>query len=119
MRILWLNWRDIKHPEAGGAEVFTHEVLCRLEKKGYETTLFTERFPGSSPVEYVDNVRIIRDGGKFNVYSKAKDYYKKYKKNVLEFRRKLLWKAVTSKHIVLYNSLINNPASILHQKISD
>jgi glycosyltransferase involved in cell wall biosynthesis len=81
MRILWLNWRDIKHPEAGGAEVFTHEVLCRLEKKGYETTLFTERFPGSSPVEYVDNVRIIRDGGKFNVYSKAKDYYNKYKKS--------------------------------------
>jgi hypothetical protein len=23
MRILWYNWRDIKHPDAGGAEVFT------------------------------------------------------------------------------------------------
>ena len=26
MKILWLNWRDIKNPEAGGAEVFTHSV---------------------------------------------------------------------------------------------
>ena len=50
---------------------------------------------------------------------RLKKDYKKYKKNVSEFRRKLLWKAVTSKHIVVYNSLINNPASILRQKILD
>lgn len=50
---------------------------------------------------------------------RLKKDYKKYKKKVLEFRRKLLWKAVTSKHIVVYNSLIDNPASILHQKILD
>ncbi len=80
MRILWFNWRDIKHPDAGGAEVFTHEVMRRLEKKGYETTLFAERFPDALPLEYVDNVRIIREGGKFNVYSKAKKYYDNYKK---------------------------------------
>lgn len=81
MRILWFNWRDIKHPDAGGAEVFTHEVMRRLEKKGYETTLFAERFPGALQVEYVDDVRIIREGGKFNVYSKAKEYYNNYKKS--------------------------------------
>ena len=45
--------------------------------------------------------------------------YKKYKKATLEFRKKLLWKVVTSKHIVLYNSMINDHASILHQKILD
>lgn len=50
---------------------------------------------------------------------RLKKDYEKYKKNVLEFRRKLLWKAVTSKHIAVYNSLIDNPASILHQKILD
>ena len=27
MRILWFNWRDIKHPESGGAEVLTHEEM--------------------------------------------------------------------------------------------
>ena len=25
LRILWFNWKDIGHPEAGGAEIFTHE----------------------------------------------------------------------------------------------
>ncbi|MCZ7355914.1 MAG: hypothetical protein O8C66_09090 [Candidatus Methanoperedens sp.] len=25
MRILFYNWRDIKNPAAGGAEIFTHE----------------------------------------------------------------------------------------------
>jgi glycosyltransferase involved in cell wall biosynthesis len=79
MRLLWFNWRDIKHPEAGGAEVFTHEVIRRLEKKGYETTLFAERFSNSPPVEYIDDVRIIREGGKYNVYDKAREYYNKYK----------------------------------------
>ena len=26
LRVLFLNWRDITNPEAGGAEVYTHEV---------------------------------------------------------------------------------------------
>lgn len=39
MRILWLNWKDIRHPEAGGAEVYTHEIAKRLVEKGYEVTL--------------------------------------------------------------------------------
>jgi hypothetical protein len=33
MKILWYNWRDIKNPDAGGAEVFTHEVCKRLLKQ--------------------------------------------------------------------------------------
>lgn len=56
MRILWYNWRDIKHPDAGGAEVFTHEVMRRLTKKGYDTTLFTERFSNGLQLEYIDGV---------------------------------------------------------------
>lgn len=30
MKILWLNWRDIKNPQAGGAEVMTHETAKGL-----------------------------------------------------------------------------------------
>jgi hypothetical protein len=55
MRILWY-WRDIKHPDAGGAEVFTHEVMRRLTKKGYDITLFTERFSNGLQFEYIDGV---------------------------------------------------------------
>jgi hypothetical protein len=39
--------------------------------------------------------------------------YKKYKDAVLKFSNNICWKEVTNKHIVLYNSIINNPISIL------
>ena len=81
LRILWFNWRDIKHPEAGGAEVFTHEVMHRLVKKGYYPTLFTEKFLNGLPNEEINGVNIIRDGGKYTVYNKARCYYNRYKDN--------------------------------------
>lgn len=81
MRILWLNWRDIKNPESGGAEVLTQEISSRLAKKGHEITLFTAAFKGSTTHENIDNVRIVRDGGKFTVYEKAKKYYNRNKCN--------------------------------------
>lgn len=78
MKILIFNWRDIKNPVAGGAEVFTHEVAKRWVKKGNEITLFTSAFPGCKKEEVVDGVNIIRDGGRYLVYWKAKKYYRKY-----------------------------------------
>jgi|GEM_PF-4102942 len=39
MNILIYNWRDIKNPAAGGAEVFTHENAKRWVEKGNEVTL--------------------------------------------------------------------------------
>ena len=78
MRILWFNWRDILSPEAGGAEVFTHEVMKRLTKRGYEMTLFTSRFKGCQLNESADGVDIIREGNKYTVYKKAQDYLKAY-----------------------------------------
>lgn len=79
MRVLWFNWRDIKHPDAGGAEVFTHEVMQRLVKKGYNMTLFTAQIPNGMRNETINGVNIIRNGSKYTVYNKAKDYYNKYK----------------------------------------
>lgn len=75
LRLLWFNWRDIKNPDAGGAEIFTHEVACRLAKKGYDVTLFAARFPNSSKQEEIDGMKIVRDGGKYTVYNKAKHHY--------------------------------------------
>jgi glycosyltransferase involved in cell wall biosynthesis len=81
LRLLWFNWRDIKNPDAGGAEVFTHEVARRLAKKGYDVTLFTARFPNSSKREVIDGVKIVRDGGKYTVYNKARHHYKMQKQD--------------------------------------
>ena len=81
MKILWLNWRDIKNPEAGGAEVFTHEIASRLANKRYEIELFTSQFPNCNNDEEIDGVRIIRDGSKYSVYKRAERYYKSKKEN--------------------------------------
>lgn len=78
MKILIYNWRDIKNPDAGGAEVFTHENLKRWVGKGHTITMFSSSFPGCNREELLDGIRIIRDGGKYTVYLKAKEYYKKY-----------------------------------------
>jgi len=79
VRILWLNWKDLGNPAAGGAEVFTHEVCKRLlEYDGVDSiTLFTSAFEGSREEELMDGVRIIRRGNKYSVYREAKKYYQK------------------------------------------
>jgi glycosyltransferase involved in cell wall biosynthesis len=81
MRVLLFNWRDIRNPDAGGAEVFTHEVMRRLVKRGYEITLFTSRFKGCQLNENIDEIDIIREGNKYTVYKEAKNYLKAYKRH--------------------------------------
>jgi len=68
----------------GGAEVFTREVIKRLSKAGHEITLFTSKFRGCRREEVVDGVRIVRDGGRFSVYWKAKSFYRKTSKEVYD-----------------------------------
>jgi glycosyltransferase involved in cell wall biosynthesis len=60
----------------GGAEVFTREVAKRWVKAGHEVTLFTSEFLNCKREETVDGVRIVRAGGRYSVYWKAKKYYK-------------------------------------------
>jgi glycosyltransferase involved in cell wall biosynthesis len=76
LNILIFNWRDIRNPEAGGAEVFTHENAKRWVKMGNEVTLFTSEYPNCEEEEVLDGVRIVRSGGKYTVYGRAKKYYK-------------------------------------------
>jgi glycosyltransferase involved in cell wall biosynthesis len=61
----------------GGAEVFTYEVAKRWVRDGHEVTWFTSECPNSKKEEVVDGIRIVRAGGKYSVYGKAKQYYKK------------------------------------------
>jgi glycosyltransferase involved in cell wall biosynthesis len=61
-RILLLNWRDVEHPEAGGAEAFSHEVARRWVEQGHEVTLLASGFPGADSMTEIDGVRIRRFG---------------------------------------------------------
>lgn len=82
MRILWYNWRDIKNPAAGGAEVVTHEICKRLVSAaygGHDITLFTSNFEEGKSEEYLDGIRVVRKGGRYSVYREARKYYGKFK----------------------------------------
>lgn len=62
MNILILNWRDIKNPSSGGAEILTHEIAKRFVALGNHVVQFSSFFPGAHHKETVDNVEIVREG---------------------------------------------------------
>ncbi len=66
MKVLAINWRDIENPEAGGAEVHLHEILSHFVRWGHEATQVSATFPGCTPEEEIDGIRIFRRGRWWN-----------------------------------------------------
>jgi glycosyltransferase involved in cell wall biosynthesis len=63
MRFLMLNWRDPRNPLAGGAERVTLGYLSALAQRGHDVYWFAFDFPGATPIEEIDGVKIVRGGG--------------------------------------------------------
>ena len=40
MKVLALNWRDLGHPDGGGAEIHLMEILSRWVARGAEVTFW-------------------------------------------------------------------------------
>jgi glycosyltransferase involved in cell wall biosynthesis len=76
MRILILNWKDLAHPAAGGAEVFTERVARELVSRGHTVTLFAGAVTGKPARELVEGVEIVRRGGRLGVYRQARRFWK-------------------------------------------
>ncbi len=76
MNILWMNWRDIKHPRKGGAEVLTFGIFKRLVDRGHRVTWFTGAFPGGADSEVIDGVKVVRRGTALTVRAHAYGYYR-------------------------------------------
>jgi len=70
-----MNWRDITHPWAGGAEVHIHEVAQRWVRRGHEVTLLCGKYQNCLNDEVIDGVKIIRRGGLCTVYTQAMKEY--------------------------------------------
>ncbi len=70
MKILVLNWQDIRNPLGGGAEVHLHEIFKRIAARGHEVTLFCSHFAGAEEEEVVDGIKVVRQGKRnfFNYY---------------------------------------------------
>ncbi|MCK4427428.1 MAG: glycosyltransferase family 4 protein [candidate division Zixibacteria bacterium] len=66
MKILAINWEDLKNPQAGGAEVHLQEILKGIARMGHQVTLLCSSFPGAKATEGSDGIRIIRKGSRYN-----------------------------------------------------
>lgn len=83
MNILILSWRGPGHPNAGGAEISTHEHAKGWVKAGHSVTLFTSYYQGAKQEEIIDGVHLIRRGEQlFGVHIQAFIWYlfKKHQK---------------------------------------
>lgn len=83
MNILILSWRDPRHPSAGGAEQVVLEHAKGWLAAGNYVTWFSSLFPGSTPAENIDGIKIIRNGYQYLGVQAAAFFY--YQKNKSEF----------------------------------
>lgn len=71
LRVLALNWRCPRHPQAGGSETNLFEQARRWTAAGHQVTVFCSD-PGRerAPVrdEELDGISLVRRGGTFTVY---------------------------------------------------
>ncbi|OGH16066.1 MAG: hypothetical protein A3C30_00580 [Candidatus Levybacteria bacterium RIFCSPHIGHO2_02_FULL_40_18] len=74
-RILILNWRDIKNPGAGGAEILTHEMAKFWVSWGHSVTQISAGFDKAKNQEVIDGIKIIRLGRWWSVHLLAFFYY--------------------------------------------
>ncbi len=78
MKLLWFTWKDLSHPEAGGAERVNEEISKRLARDGHEVILLVGGFQGGEANVQCEGYRIIRFGNRYTVYWHAYRYYKKH-----------------------------------------
>jgi Glycosyltransferase Family 4 len=104
VEICILTWRDMSHPAAGGAEVYTEEVATRWAAAGHDVTLIAASVPGRPAEEWVDGYLVLRMGGKYTVYREARRW----------------WRATGhQQHFTLVLDMINTLAFRAHQWIDD
>lgn len=78
MNIVWFSWKDIHHPQAGGAESVGYQVMKRLVRDGHSVTLITTSYKDARPDDVIDGIRVHRTGNRFTVYLGAFLYYRSH-----------------------------------------
>lgn len=69
LRILFVTWRDLGHPAAGGSEVVVDALARGAQDRGHEVALLC-----GGPVS-VRDYRVVDSGGVYTQYLKAPFYY--------------------------------------------
>ena len=66
-----LNWRDLTHPDAGGAEMVCERLARSFVARGCDVVLLTAAVRGERRRERIGGYMVIRRGGRFTVYAWA------------------------------------------------
>ena len=69
--VVVLNWRDRRHPAAGGAELYCERLARELSRRGRSVVLVTSRPTGTAARESVDGYSVRRMGSWWSVYPLA------------------------------------------------
>jgi len=66
-----VSYRDIRHPEFGGAEVILYEIFRRIKAGGHRVTFLTGHWPGAPREERIEGMRIRRAGSQYTFNFRA------------------------------------------------
>jgi glycosyltransferase involved in cell wall biosynthesis len=69
--VLFVNWRDVAHPEGGGSERYVHRIAEGLAAAGLRVGLFCAAHDRAPAEEMVGGVQVVRRGGRLGVYPRA------------------------------------------------
>lgn len=87
MKILIINWRDAKHPRAGGADFRLQQVYAPLVRQGHEVILYSCAFPGCDAEDHIDGIEVHRLGNdvtfSFLCMLKLRGWVKKHQPDVV------------------------------------
>jgi glycosyltransferase involved in cell wall biosynthesis len=75
LRILIVNWRDPKHPQAGGAETYLFEQAKRWVRWGHQVEWLSGGFTGGAPRDRIESIPIRRVGNAMTVYASVPFVY--------------------------------------------
>lgn len=67
-KFLILNRRCIRHPEKGGAEIYTYCLAQALIEAGKTVEWFCSRFKGAEKQESIDGIKFIRKGSELTTH---------------------------------------------------
>lgn len=70
-RVHFLAWRDLEAPDAGGSEIHAERVAEVWAAAGIEVTIRTGAIAGASPETRRTGCRVIRRGGRYDVFPRA------------------------------------------------
>lgn len=74
--ILVLAWRDPRSADSGGAELFAHEMLSRLDRAKYRIVHIAPRQPDLPESETIDAITYLRMGNPLTVIGYAWSFYR-------------------------------------------